>query len=256
MKIRDYLFRIWYWYVNKVDKNAEILFMNYGFHDEQNNLKLDEKDEANRFSIQLYDHLATSVDLKGLDIVEIGSGRGGGLSHVIRNHKPASARGIELDKRAVDFCKKHYVDEKLSFHHGDAQNLELEDASSDVVLNVESSHRYPSMKSFLSETERILRPGGHLLITDFRYDHEMEELKQILSESGLSIVSERVINDEVLAALTLDDNRKRILVKKLVPKFLHKTALNFAGTIGSETYQQIESGKYVYFSYILKKNEN
>ena len=29
-KLMDAFFRIWYWYISKVDKNAEITFMNYG----------------------------------------------------------------------------------------------------------------------------------------------------------------------------------------------------------------------------------
>jgi len=256
LKIRDYLFRIWYWYVNKVDRKAEILFMNYGFHNDKNNADTVGYDDGNRFSIQLYDHLATAIDLKGLDVVEIGSGRGGGLFHVKQTHAPASAQGIELDKRAVNFCNTHYKDGNLTFSQGDAQSLKLEDASSDVVLNVESSHRYQNMKAFLSEATRILRPGGHLLLTDFRYDYEMDDFKKYLLESGLQIVKEQNINNEVLAALSLDDSRKRNLVKRLVPGFLHKVALNFAGTVGSQTYNHFESGKYVYFSYILQKTEN
>ncbi|WP_462281292.1 class I SAM-dependent methyltransferase [Salinivirga cyanobacteriivorans] len=254
LKIRDQLFRIWYWYVNKVDRKAEILFMNYGFHGEEQDTN-EELQSPDRFSIQLYDHLATAIDLKGLDVVEIGSGRGGGLFHVKQKHAPASAQGIELDKRAVNFCNTHYKDGNLTFSQGDAQSLKLEDESSDVVLNVESSHRYQDMATFLKETERVLRPGGHLLLTDFRYDHEMDDFKQLIAKSGLQVVREKNINREVLAALNLDDQRKRKLVKKLVPAFLHKVALNFAGTIGSTTYKNLESGKYVYFSYVLKKQD-
>jgi len=67
------------------------------------------------------------------------------------------------------------------------------------------------------------------------------------------VLKERFINQEVVAALESDDERRRKLVKKLAPAFLHKTALNFAGTIGSETYNQFVSRKYIYFSYVLKK---
>ena len=69
----------------------------------------------------------------------------------------------------------------------------------------------------------------------------------------MSVFKERFINKEVIAALESDDERKRKLVKKLAPKFLHRIALNFAGTIGSETYNQFVSRKYIYFSYVLKK---
>ena len=250
---RESLFQIWYWYVNKLDKNAEILFMNYGFSDKDQVIPMDKQNEPDRYSIQLYHHLARATEIKNKDIVEIGCGRGGGLSYIVKNFSPTTAIGIDLDKHAVSFCSQHYNLDGLSFLQGDAQNLSLENNSCDVVFNVESSHRYPDMPAFLGEVLRILRPNGYFLYTDFLYDYEIEDLRKELDSSGMSVLNERFINEEVIAALELDDERKRKLVKKLTPKFLHKIALNFAGTIGSETYDQIASGEYVYFSYVLKK---
>ena len=250
---RESLFKIWYFYVNKVDKKAEVLFMNYGYSSEDQKMTLEQKDEINRYSIQLYSHFLTDVSIKDKDIVEIGSGRGGGLNFLTKTFKPKSAIGVELDKRAITFCNKHYTQDNLSFVHGDAQKLSLNNESCDIILNVESSHRYPDMQSFLGEVNRTLRPGGHFLFTDFRYDFEMDELNKQLELSGLKVITNRNINKQVITALELDDSRKRSLVKKLTPKFLNKIALNFSGTIGSETYNQFVSNKYIYFSYILKK---
>jgi SAM-dependent methyltransferase len=250
---RESMFRFWYRYLNNVDKNAEILFMNYGYSDKDQEIPIDEQNEINRYSIQLYLHLVCATEIKNKDIVEIGCGRGGGLSYITKNFLPASAKGVDLDKQAVSFCNRHYTLDGLSFLQGDAQNLSLEDNSCDVVINVESSHRYPDMKAFLGEVSRILRPNGYFLFTDFRYDNEFEDMKKELEFSGMKVVKERFINKEVIAALEKDDERKRKLVKKLIPKILHKIALNFGGTIGSETYNQFASHKYIYFSYILKK---
>lgn len=253
LQFRERLFRIWYWYVNRIDRNAEVLFMNFGYHDKDQELKLHPHQESDRYSIQLYHHLAAAVGIKNLDIVEIGCGRGGGLSYITTNFSPASAIGIDLDKNAISFCNRNYSIAGLSFLQGDAQKLALESNTCDVLINVESSHRYPDMPAFLREVTRILRPGGYFLFTDFRYDFEMAGLKKELELNGLLIEREMIINQEVVAALELDDKRKRALVKKLVPKFLHGIALNFAGTIGSETYNQFMSRKYIYFSYLLRK---
>lgn len=253
LNFRELLFRIWYWYVSKVDKNAEVLFMNYGFAEEGKHISLDPKNESNRYSIQLYNHLAIDANINNKDIIEIGCGRGGGLEYITNTFQPASATGVDLNGRAIKFCNQHYKQKNMSFKQGDAQNLDIESEKYDVVMNVESSHRYPDMKSFLDEVSRILRSGGHFLYTDFRYDYEMEELKKQLESSNLTVQKERIITKEVLAALQQDDERRRNLIQKLTPKFLHKIALNFAGTIGSETYNQFDSEKYIYYSYILKK---
>jgi len=198
----------------------------------------------------------SSVDTESKDIVEIGCGRGGGLSYIARIFPVASALGIDLNNRAILFCNRHYKMKGLSFLKGDAQNLKLEKNSCDIVINVESSHRYPNMNAFLKEVVRILRLGGYFLFTDFRYDNEMEGLKKDLEESGLTVVKERNINHEVTAALALDDTRRRKLIYKLAPKFLHNLALNFAGAVGSDTYNNFASNKYVYFSYLFKKELN
>jgi ubiquinone/menaquinone biosynthesis C-methylase UbiE len=251
--LREYFFRIWYWYVNKIDKNAEILFMNYGYHDKNQHLTVDELHKHNQYSIQLYHHLAEAVALKNKDLVEIGCGRGGGLAYIAKQFLPATALGIDLDKQAISFCKRHYKENGVSFMQGNAQKLDLEDNSCDIVINVESSHRYPDMTVFLKEVFRILRPGGNFLFTDFRYDYEMEEMNNKLKLSGLKVIKEKNINQEVISALELDDMRKRKLIKKLAPKLLHKIALNFAGTIGSDTYNKFASNKYIYSSYVLTK---
>ena len=246
------VFRIWYRYVNSRDKQAEVIFMNYGFSDDEKEVQLDEENEINRYSIQLYDHLAEQVEIKGKDIVEIGSGRGGGLSYITGRYAPKSAKGVEIDKTAVSFCQSHHKHENLSFVQGDAQKLSLEDNSVDVIINVESSHRYPEFDSFLSEVNRILRPGGYFLFTDFRYDHKMESMMEKITASGLKITKTRNINKEVIKALDLDHERRSSLVKKLTPKMVHKVGHGFAGAIGSPTYNKLSSGEFVYFSYVLQ----
>ena len=49
---------------------------------------------------------------------------------------------------------------------GDAENLPFDDASFDVVTNLESSHTYPDIRAFLGQVRRVLRPGGWFLHTD------------------------------------------------------------------------------------------
>ena len=106
--LRETFFRIWYWYVNKVDRNARILFMNFGYHDKNRHIVMEAQNECDRYSIQLYHHLVDAVNMQGKDIVEIGCGRGGGLSYIASNFSPATAIGIDLNNRAVRFCNRHY----------------------------------------------------------------------------------------------------------------------------------------------------
>ena len=82
--LKNIFFKIWYWYVSTIDKNADVTFMNYGYSKDNHKIKLDEIDEQNRYSVQLYDLVGRSADINKKDIVEIGCGRGGGISYINR----------------------------------------------------------------------------------------------------------------------------------------------------------------------------
>lgn len=254
--LRALMFKVWYGYISLIDKDADVLFMNYGYHDSEEQIKLDPEYEKNRYSIQLYHRLANAVDLKGKSIVEIGCGRGGGLAYITKRFSPSSALGIDLNKRAANFGNKHYKIEGLKFQEGNAMGLPLSDQSFDIVLNVESSHRYPDFDTFLSEVKRVLKPNGYFLFTDFRYSKDFQHMEEKLQEMGMSKIEGHRINKNVVEALNKDNGRRQLLVNKLMPKFLHKTALNFAGAVGSNTYNMIDDGRFDYFLYVFHNNNN
>jgi len=253
MNIISLVFKALYWYISTVDKKKEVLFMNYGYHDSSEKIELLDIDEINRYSIQLYHRLAKMVDIKDKDIVEIGSGRGGGIAYITKRFEPASALGIDLDAKAAKFGNAHYKIDGLTFKQGNALHLDLADDSIDIIFNVESSHRYPNMQLFLNEVYRALKPGGHFLFTDFRYKKEMDALIQLLAQYKFVKFDEQFINKEVVKALELDTIRREALVEKYAPIFLHKTFHDFAGNCGSPTFNSLISGEMIYFVFCFQK---
>ena len=216
----------------------------------------DEKDEKDRYTIQLYHHMAEMSDLKKKDVVEVGSSRGGGLAYIARKFQPASAIGIDLENRSVVFSNKFHQWPNLTFITGDAQNLPLGDNSCDVVLNVESSRYYRSVKAFFMEVYRVLRPGGYFLYTDFREIDKWPYLTAMVNEFGFNVIEERDISSNILRALDLDSERRASLVKKYAPKILQKEILNFTGSKGTATYDCFLTGKFIYKSFKIQKNGN
>ena len=255
MLLKTFLFKILYWYISTVDRKREVIFMNYGYHDEKEKLELPPHDEVNRYPIQLYHRLARMTDISNKNIVEVGCGRGGGLAYITRQFSPASALGIDLNSKAASFGNKNYKLKGLTFMQGDAQSLNLPDASIDVLINVESSHRYPKVEMFFDEVYRVLKPGGYFLYTDFRHKHNMEILKGQLSKYDYKLFDEQIINEQVKVALELDSNRREVLVRKLAPFFLRKTLRDFAGREGSTTYKDIATGELVYYVLCFRKPE-
>jgi SAM-dependent methyltransferase len=222
---RRYLWRKFYNGLAWLFPQAEWKCMNYGYAattESGHIIRLEAEDEPERFSYQLYHIVATGIkhktSLAELDVLEVGSGRGGGLSYILRYLNPASATGVDFSQTQVDFCKRNYNFENLRFVAGDAENLPIESAKMDVVINVESSHCYGNMSRFVSEVDRVLRPEGMFLFTDFRATKDVPELEKALTSASLVISEKKDITDHVLRALSLDSKRRLDLIQSRTPR--------------------------------------
>jgi SAM-dependent methyltransferase len=252
--LKKKLWRAWYEYLARSQRASGWTFMNYGYADHDGSkLQLAEADEASRHWIQLYDHVAGPIDLAGRHVLEVGSGRGGGSSFLTRYRRPARMVGMDLSKNAVEFSRATHRLNGLEFKVGDAEALPFDTNAFDAVINVESSHCYPSFPQFVSEVQRVLKPGGHFLYADFRQAQEVDAWRDILQKSGLAVVRETDITANVLTALDRDNDRKLALIDELIPGFLRRSFLDFAAVRGSSVFEAFRSGRLVYRSFILRK---
>ena len=70
----------WYDIFAKKARNTNLRFMNYGYHAHDFELNLSEEDFIERYPIQLYHFVTSHADIKDKNVLEVGSGRGGGAS--------------------------------------------------------------------------------------------------------------------------------------------------------------------------------
>ncbi|MEJ5312146.1 MAG: methyltransferase domain-containing protein [Anaerolineae bacterium] len=230
-------------------------FMNFGYapEDAAEAPVLQSDDEINRYCIQLYHHVVSAVDLRGLKVLEVGSGRGGGADYIKRYLGPAWMIGVDFSDRAVSLCRQYYHVEGLSFVPGDAEHLPFDDESFDAVVNVESSHCYGSMTAFLAQVRRVLKPGGHFLFADFRPRERIDELDEQLAHAALQPIRQKNITANVIKALDADHERRIAHIRRGAPKLLVKLIQEFAGIKGAEIYKRFQSGAVVYKSFVLQK---
>lgn len=250
--LRRWSVRHWYEFLSVLDYDGSIRLMNYGYADDAP-LCLTPDDEPQRYAIQLYHHVATQVDLRELDVLEVGSGRGGGAYYVMRYLKPREYTGVELAARAVAFCHKQYRLPGLYFFQGDAEHLEFRDATFDIVLNIESSSHYGDIEAFFAQVKRVLRPGGFFLYADTWTLGQIPLLYKHLDRVGLTAVSIRDIRPQVLNAMDADDECRNSLSRKYTPKFLRGAMKEFAGTRGSEKFEMFRQGKLHYLCCLVQK---
>lgn len=234
-------------------------FMNYGFQSLDNNAKqlaLDPDEEIDRYCIQLYNRVASAVDLTGLDVVEVGCGRGGGASFVKRYLNPSTMIGVDFSEKAIKSCAEKQQVDGLSFCVGDAESLPFDDQSFDAVINVESSHCYGSIPNFLGQVHRVLRPGGYFLYADGLLNESVEQLYRQFEESGMTIVEDEDITSNVLKALALDSKRKEELIRgniRFYHRWLSGTFEQFAGLEDTSFFNSFQDGTFVYKRFLLQK---
>jgi SAM-dependent methyltransferase len=250
------LWRSWYQFLARRYRDRQWTFMNYGHRPLHGTapLALASEDEPDRSCIQLYHLVAGAVDLTGREVLEVGSGRGGGASFVARYLRPSRLVGIDVSPRAVAFCRARHAAPGLSFAVGNAEHLDFAAASFDAVLNVESSHCYGDLSAFVREVRRVLRPDGHFLYADFRSRSELDGWRAGLLASGLRLVVERDITLGVVAALDADDERKRGLIEARIDRPLVRTFGQFAALRGTVLYNKLRRGTVVYRAFVFQNS--
>lgn len=252
--LKKRLWRSWYQTLGG-DQTADWRFMNYGYAslDESDQpLVLHPDDELQRSAIALYHRVVRSVDLEGREVLEVGSGRGGGSSFVKRYHHPKQLTGVDFSEKAVQFCRETYQIDGLSFVHGDAEALPFDDESFDAVINVESSHCYGSMPAFLREAGRVLRPRGYFLFADLRFAEHRRRLQEDIANAGMAVIEQQEITANVLEALRQDSAQKQVEIERSVSKGIHAFR-EFAAVEGSDIFDCFQNGKLTYVRYLLQK---
>lgn len=253
--LRRPMWQIWHRLLIKFDKEKNVNFMNYGFAELNGKepIQLSKKDEKNRYCIQLYDHVATGTELNNKNVLEVGSGRGGGADYISRYYKPKKYTGVDISSGVIDFCNEKYNTSGLHFIKGKAENIPVSSGTLDAVVNVESARCYSSVKTFFDEVYRVLTPDGHFLFADMIEKDEVHELRTKLNSSGFEIKTETDITENVAKGLEMDSSRRENHIDEKIPGFLKKAFLAFAGTKGTKRFNSFRNGKFEYRSFVLRK---
>jgi SAM-dependent methyltransferase len=235
-------------------------FLNLGYLADSSELGGEDVDDiADRVSERLYRQIVGDTDLKGRTAIEVGCGPGGGSAFMASTYGPASFTGIDLNKSMIAWCREHHDVHNLQFRQGDAQDLPIESSSVDAVINVESSHCYPSRLRFFEEVVRVLRPGGAFLFTDLVVcDGDQEgpsAVSALLTEAGMVIEDCIDITRNVLAARDAVSRSAPFLsrMRENVPSLMLPVAEDALNLSGTRFYNRLASGQTLYIQWKASK---
>ncbi len=222
--------------------STDFSFMNYGFA--PLSAELSGSTEPEKYCLQLYRQLIGNTALRGKRVVEVSCGRGGGAAHVAATFQPASYLGIDISEKNLALATERFANVRnLGFQQGNAESLPLEDASCDVVLNVEASHLYDNPGAFISEVHRVLVPGGRFLHVDLAWQDK--DPPGMISAAGFTVNDVEDITRNVVQALDLDSVRREAIVATF-PENMRNDFRDWSGVKDFRAYNRLKNGEWVY----------
>jgi len=143
------------------------------------------------------DLLADLVPLAGARIIELGCGAAAMARALVQRFEGSHVTGLEVDERQH---AKNLANPApgLDFVAGGAQAVPFGDAGFDLVLMLKSLHHVPRplMAQALAEAARVLRPGGHLYVSEPVYAGPLNDIVKLFNE-------ERLVREAAQAAVDL-----------------------------------------------------
>jgi tocopherol O-methyltransferase len=163
----DYYQNIWKRYNDKVNykKSNNILGFHYGFFEKG-------VINPNKASLNMNDFLGRLLGLdktKSIEILDAGCGVGGTSTYLALKYPNSRFTGITIAPIEIELANKFSKEKNVNnvnFILGNYTNTGLPDNHFDCAFALESECYAQNKKNFLHEMNRILKPGGKLIIID------------------------------------------------------------------------------------------
>jgi O-methyltransferase len=194
------------------------------------------------------------VVVEDKQLLDVGCGRGGPSSYIVRYLQPREVIGLDACEDAIRFCQERHRRDGLRFVLGNAEQVPFANQSFDIILNVESSHCYLDRPRFFGEVARLLKPVGLFCYADIFNPNEFENVKHTLSQiKEFRLLKLIDITPEVIRAI--DRNRERltgILTAAIDPRLGNEAIIhNLIHSI--QIYGNNVSRQWLYYSWLMEK---
>ncbi len=171
--------------------------------------------------------------VKGKDVLDIGCWTGQFDSLIFPFAK--SVTGIDPNKKAIAFAKR--MTPKAAFFVSEAQKLPFKNKSFDTVTIMDVIEHVPvnTEGQVLSEIYRVLRPGGHLVLST-----PNRHVISILFDPAFFLIGHRHYSVGQLKKLLADNNLKvksAQLVGNIWELLMHNVELVIKHTVGTTVYK-------------------
>ena len=115
-------------------------------------------------------------------VLDVGCGTGATLEAIVRAHPEVHAWGIDLSAEMIAKARERLAGAdgrpagQVELRVADAEHVPLADDAVDLVVCVDSLHHYPDPAAALREMRRVTRPGGGLVVGEWRLAAPLRQL--------------------------------------------------------------------------------
>jgi ubiquinone/menaquinone biosynthesis C-methylase UbiE len=114
---------------------------------------------------RLFSELLSSVTITGRVVVDVGCGTGRHWQKLM-DHAPARLAGYDVSPGMLSILRKKYPAAETYLLH-DHRLAEMGAASCDLLISTLTIAHIPDLPAAIIEWNRVLKPGGDILITDY-----------------------------------------------------------------------------------------
>lgn len=146
------------------------------------------------------DVLVELLPTPGTRVIELGCGGARMARQMLQRWPDMRCLGLEVDLR------QHAINlqdtpPRMRFAVGGAQAIACDDAQFDLALMLKSLHHVPLdvMDQALTEVARVLRPGGHLYVSEPVYEGALNEIVRLYNDEGIVRAAAQAALDRALA---------------------------------------------------------
>jgi ubiquinone/menaquinone biosynthesis C-methylase UbiE len=128
-------------------------------------------------------------------VLELGCGKGFNSSFLAQKNGASSFFGIDISNKHLNYAKKKAEDlNNLNFTSGDFHSINFDDATFDIVFELESVCHSDDPDRLLKEVHRVLQPGGKFILYEGFRAKDFKSLSSTQKKSAALIEKTMAVN--------------------------------------------------------------